>query len=53
MKKKKRRSEPTAAELREIIPPIPGTPEHIGRTLMCNPPKKRWHFLDKKNPPKE
>lgn len=39
--KKKRRREPTAAELREIIPPIRDTPENIARACMKGPPKKR------------
>ena len=43
-----KRREPTAAELREVIPPIPDTPENIARACLRNPPKKHWHYLEKK-----
>ena len=38
----------TPAELREVIPPIPDTPENIGRALLRAPPKKHWRCLEKK-----
>ncbi len=50
-RKPAKRREPTAAELREVIPPIPDTPENIARAYLRNPPKKHWRYLEKKPQP--
>ena len=39
---------PTEAELHELIPPIPDTPENIARACMKRRPKKDWRFLEAK-----
>ena len=51
MNRKPARPNPTAAELREVRPPIPDTPENIARACMKWPPKKHWRFLEKKKQP--
>ena len=40
--------EPSAAELREVLPPLDATLEQLARVLMNTPPKKRWRYLEKK-----
>ncbi len=50
-RKPAKRREPTVAELREIIPPIPDTPENIARACLRTPAKKHWRFLEKKEQP--
>lgn len=49
--KKPTRRQPTVAELREIIPPIPDTPENVARRVFWRGhPKNHWRFLEKPAP---
>ena len=37
---------------KRIIPPIPDTPENVGRAIMQGPPKGKWEFLKQTGTPK-